>query len=108
MKTKLAIAYLAVGALLAPLASFAGDGDSDRSHPTTFVKDSVITTKVKTKLANEHLSSLAHIQVDPDANGMVWLSGNARSQAEDTSARHARNHAEAPSHHGFSLISRGE
>ena len=79
MKTKLAIAYLAVGALLAPLAGFA-DSDADRSHPGNFVKDSVITTKVKTKLAAEHLGTLAHIQVDTDANGVVWLTGNAKTQ----------------------------
>lgn len=47
-----------------------------------FVKDSVITTKIKikTKLAAEKLSSLAKISVDTDAKGMVVLSGTARSQ----------------------------
>ena len=52
----------------------------DRKHPVAFVKDSVITTKIKAKLAAEKLSSLAKIRVDTDANGMVVLSGNARSQ----------------------------
>ena len=41
---------------------------------------SVITTKIKTKLAAEHLSSLARIHVDTDENGIVWLSGSARDQ----------------------------
>jgi hyperosmotically inducible periplasmic protein len=36
----------------------------------------------KAKLAAEHLSSLARIHVDTDANGIVWLSGKADSQAE--------------------------
>jgi len=83
MKTKLAIAYLAIGALLAPIASFsADDADADRSQPTAFVKDSVITTKVKTKLAAENLKSIATIHVDTDAKGVVWLRGTARTQDE--------------------------
>jgi hyperosmotically inducible protein len=64
-------------------AAFADDdADTDRSHPATFVKDSAITTKVKTKLAAEHFSSLANIHVDTDANGVVWLSGTAKTQAD--------------------------
>jgi hyperosmotically inducible periplasmic protein len=58
----------------------AQDSDMDRSQPKVFVKDSVITTKIKTKLAAEHLSSLARIHVDTDENGVVWLSGSARDQ----------------------------
>ncbi len=83
MKSKRAIAYLMIASLLAPLAGFAGeDADMDRSQPSAFVKDSVITTKIKTKLAAEHPSTLAKIQVDTDANGVVWLSGTADSQAD--------------------------
>lgn len=83
MKTKVAIAYLALGALVTPLASVAGDdADLDRNQPATFVKDSVITTKVKSKLAAEHLSSLATISVDTDANGVVWLTGTTKTQAD--------------------------
>ena len=63
----IAIAALADGAAYAQ--------DVDTSHPKSFVRDSVITTKVKTKLASEHLSSLAKVHVDTDANGIVWLSG---------------------------------
>jgi hyperosmotically inducible protein len=44
------------------------------------VKDSVITTKVKSKLAAKHLSTLTHIKVDTDENGVVYLSGRAPSQ----------------------------
>ena len=43
----------------------------------TYVKDSVITTKVKSKLAEKHLSTLTKISVDTDAHGVVWLSGTA-------------------------------
>lgn len=71
---------LVVGSLLAPVAARAADGDSDRTHPTAFVKDSVITTKVKTKLAADKLGSLAQIHVDTDRNGMVVLSGSVKSQ----------------------------
>ena len=58
------------------------DSDTDRSSPSTFVKDSAITAKVKAKLMSEHISSLANIQVDTDANGIVWLSGTVRTQTE--------------------------
>ena len=71
-----------IGSVLAPVAAFAADPDTDRSKPVTFVKDSVITTKIKTKLAAEHLSSAKHIKVDTDRNGVVWLSGTANSQEE--------------------------
>src|SRR6202023_1264241 len=48
---------------------------SESSHH--YVKDSVITTKVKSKLAAKHMSTLTKIKVDTDANGQVWLSGTA-------------------------------
>jgi hyperosmotically inducible protein len=54
--------------------------DSDISHADTYVKDSVITTKVKAKLAEKHLSTLTNIQVDTDRQGIVWLSGHAPTQ----------------------------
>lgn len=58
------------------------DTDADRKHPKAFVKDSVITTKIKTKLAAENIKSLAHISVDTDSKGEVVLSGIVRSQEE--------------------------
>lgn len=90
MKTKLATVSticFVVGALMAPLAAYpASDGDTDRTHPTAFVKDSVITTKIKAKLAEEKMASLAHVKVDTDANGMVYLSGTVGSQQEEDKA----------------------
>jgi hyperosmotically inducible protein len=81
MKSKLAFAGLLAGALLVPaLGHAADDQDKDRAHPKAFVKDSAITTKIKAKLAADKLSSLAKIHVDTDANGVVWLSGTAKSQ----------------------------
>jgi len=65
--------------LVAPVA-MAQDADVDRSHPKAFVKDSVITTKIKSKLATDHITSLGRIHVDTDADGVVWLTGSARSQ----------------------------
>jgi hyperosmotically inducible protein len=83
MKSKLAVAGLLAGALLLPALSHAADDqDADRAHPKAFVKDSAITTKIKAKLAADKLSSLAKIHVDTDANGVVWLSGTANSQAQ--------------------------
>jgi hyperosmotically inducible periplasmic protein len=81
MKMKLAImAFLATGSLLGSIA-VAQDSDSDRAHAKSFVKDSAITTKIKSKLAAEHLTSVGRIHVDTDKDGVVWLSGSARSQA---------------------------
>ena len=92
MKYKLATTCFVIGSILAPVAVYAADGDADRSKPATFVKDSVITTKIKTKLAAEHPASAKHIRVDTDRNGVVWLSGTTDSQAEaDKAVEIARN-----------------
>src|SRR5579863_310152 len=81
MKSTFAISCVLFGTLLAPAAVVvAQDSDTDRSHPVTFVKDSAITTAVKTKLAAEHITSLGRIHVDTDKDGVVWLSGSARTQ----------------------------
>ena len=80
MKTKLSLAaFVAMGAMSAPLV-MADESDMDRSHPKAFVKDSMITTKIKSKLAADHITSLGRIKVDTDKDGVVWLSGTARSQ----------------------------
>jgi hyperosmotically inducible protein len=81
MKSKTIASLLAIATLSAPiLAIAADDADSDRSRPEAFVKDSVITSKIKTKLAADHIQSLGHIHVDTDANGVVWLRGTAKTQ----------------------------
>ncbi len=86
MKSKLLTACFVVGTLMAPFAIRAADGDTDRAHPTAFVKDSVITTKVKAKLAADSARTLAHVSVDTDAHGMVVLSGTAKNQEEINAA----------------------
>ena len=81
MNIKIATVCFLVATVLAPAAAYATDSDSDRAQPMTFVKDSVITTKVKAGLANEKMRSLAHIRVDTDRHGEVFLSGEAETQA---------------------------
>ena len=47
---------------------------------------------MKTKLAAEHLRTLAHVHVDTDANGIVWLRGTVRTQeAADRALNIARD-----------------
>jgi hyperosmotically inducible protein len=82
---------LVLSAFVAPVVSYA-DTDSDRSHPGSFVKDSVITTKVKAKLADEKMSSLVRITVDTDDRGAVVLGGKVKTQHEaDRAISIARN-----------------
>ena len=82
MKTPLVTTCVLIGTLLAPVAALAEDRDSDRTHPMNYVEDSAITAKIKAKLAEEKMSSLAHIRVDTDNKGAVVLSGTVRSQEE--------------------------
>lgn len=87
MKTKLLITSMFAVCMALPLAGHtADDRDSDRSSPKAWVKDSVITAKIKTELAAKKLSSVVHIKVDTDDKGSVLLSGNARTAAEITQA----------------------
>lgn len=82
MNNRLMTTCFVAGALLLPIAGLSADYDSDRSSPKAFVKDSVITTKIKAKLAAEKLASTVHIRVDTDHKGVVTLSGKATSQDE--------------------------
>jgi hyperosmotically inducible protein len=69
MKKIVLIGLLAATAAYLPVAY----GDDSGDHH--YVKDSVITTKVKAKLAAKHMHTLTHVKVDTDANGVVYLSG---------------------------------
>lgn len=92
MRYKLATTCFVIGSVLAPVAAYAADSDANRSKPVTFVKDSIITTKIKTMLAAEHLGSAKHIKVDTDRNGIVYLRGTTNSQQEaDKAVEIARN-----------------
>jgi hyperosmotically inducible periplasmic protein len=92
MKSRIVTSVLVIATLSAPIIAIAADdADSDRSHPEAFVKDSVITSKIKTKLAADHMQSLGRIHVDTDANGVVWLRGTAKTQdAADLAVSMAR------------------
>jgi hyperosmotically inducible protein len=106
MKSILIPAILCASALVATSAfaqeqshyarNSASDTDSsshdDSSSPGNYVKDSLITTKVKSKLAARHLSTLTNIKVDTDEQGVVWLSGTAPNKdAKDIAAMVARD-----------------
>jgi hyperosmotically inducible periplasmic protein len=81
MKATFLTTCVLFGTLLGPpVVVLAQDSDTDRSHPKSFVKDSAITTKIKTKLATEHITSLGRIHVDTDKDGVVWLTGTARTR----------------------------
>jgi len=83
MKKLILSAMVAMSPLcMASLALAEQPADSDSAHPGAYVKDSVITTKVKTKLAAKHLATLTNIKVDTDSEGVVWLSGKAPSENE--------------------------
>jgi hyperosmotically inducible periplasmic protein len=94
MKNRNLMLGCVVGVALAGPAYLAAaePSDVDSSHPTEYVKDSAITTAVKSKLAADHLSSLTRIKVDTDQNGIVWLSGSTDTQeAADRAIDIARN-----------------
>ena len=82
MKTLLTTACFVLGTALAPAAVHAADMDKDHSSPKEFIKDSVITTKIKADFAKDKQVSAMRIKVDTDGSGVVQLSGTARSQAE--------------------------
>lgn len=80
MKMSKIASLVVIGALAAPLASFAADKPAGTAK--VWVKDSVVTTKVKTQLAASKVSSLAMIHVDTDADGWVQLTGKVATQAD--------------------------
>lgn len=79
MNNKLTASVLVTGLFLLPVTGFAAD--AEKSTATEYVKDSVITTKIKAELAAEKMSSLVKINVDTDKQGMVVLSGRAATQS---------------------------
>lgn len=82
MKISKLASLVVVGALVTPLAAMANDGTKPAGTAKVWVKDSVITTKIKTQLATSKPSSLAMVHVDTDANGWVQLTGKVATQAE--------------------------
>jgi hyperosmotically inducible protein len=84
MNRKIVSTALVFGALILPAAAFSAESgqDQDRSSARAFVKDSVITAKIKSQMAKDKQVSALHIKVDTDDHGVVQLSGTARSQGE--------------------------
>ena len=81
---------LAASVVCVPMVLADDASAPDSNHH--FVKDSVITTKVKSKLAAKHMSTLTRIKVDTDADGVVWLSGRAPTKdAVDLAEMIAKN-----------------
>jgi hyperosmotically inducible protein len=70
-----------VAAVASPMASHAADAEGTKAKTKAYVKDSVITSKVKADLAAVKLASLVKIQVETDNAGMVTLSGSTATQA---------------------------
>lgn len=92
MNAKFAMLLVALALPVAGLAADDGTRDSGTaaspssggsgSSPGTYVKDSLITAKVKAALARDKEVTARNIKVETDAQGMVTLSGDARTQAE--------------------------
>lgn len=77
MSMKRIASAAAVAALFAlPLAGHA------QQSPGTVMKDSAITAKIKAAQAADATVRATRINVETDNNGVVTLSGTARSQAE--------------------------
>lgn len=91
MKRLILASMLAASVVCVPMV-LADEAESTPPSSHHFVKDSVITTKVKSKLAAKHMTTLTKIKVDTDDNGVVWLSGRAPTQdAVDLAAEIAKN-----------------
>ena len=80
MKISKLASLVVVGALFAPLISQADDKPPGTAK--VWVKDSVVTTKIKAQLATSKVSSLAKVHVETDSNGWVELTGKVATQAE--------------------------
>jgi hyperosmotically inducible protein len=110
MKTRFALTCVLCSTLFGGAAAVAGDAlNSDGSHAVVFIKDSAITTKIKTKLAAEHITSLENIHVDTDKDGVVWLSGTATTQrAVDKAIEIARKTESVSDVHSDIAVKRAE
>lgn len=91
MKQKLVTRCLLMGTLLLPAASQAAAQSDEPSGASSaagsFIKDSLITAKVKGAFARDPQVSALNIKVETDENGVVQLSGTARSKAESERAQ---------------------
>src|SRR6185437_12834869 len=101
------VATLLGGSVAATAQNSHSDSHSDAAHAETYVKDSAITTKIKTRLAAEHVTSLGDIHVNTDRNGVVWLSGSVKTrQAADKAVSIARSTAHVKRVHSEIKVNR--
>jgi hyperosmotically inducible protein len=78
----LIVTLAALASLSGPvLVTAAADTDATQAQPVDYVKDSMITSAVRTRLAADKLTTLERIGVETDKDGTVWLTGSARTQA---------------------------
>jgi hyperosmotically inducible protein len=111
MNIKLSIAALVLGGCLLPVAAYSADttksavpanvnetpgagikdnGRADPAHRSAHpVDDSWITTKVKAKIVEDKQTRADHVDVET-VNGVVDLTGTARSKATACAPCHAR------------------
>jgi hyperosmotically inducible protein len=81
MKTLLLAALIISGAATAmPVVA------ADTADTGVYVKDSVLTMKVKTKLIAKHPTTLNNVRVDTDKDGVVWLSGTVPTKEDSATA----------------------
>ncbi len=85
MKMSKLASLLVVAALAAPLAVQAAD-NKPAGTTKVWVKDSMVTTKVKAELAASKVSSLAKVHVETDADGYVQLTGKVATKADKDKA----------------------
>ena len=85
--------------LLLPTLSYADDVDGNRTEPKTYVKDALITAKIKAKLAKgDSIKSLAKVSVDTVNNGDVTLTGTAESDKSISKAEMIAKHTTGVKH----------
>jgi hyperosmotically inducible protein len=68
--------------------------DMSEEHPLNFVEESVISAKIRAKLADALMFTLTHILVDTDDHGVVVLSGHARNKEQVEKAMFIARHTE--------------
>lgn len=84
MSSKLRTAAFVISALIVPFAASAADTGTTMgdSKPVRAVKDTVITAKVKSKLAAEREGYTKSVSVKTTSAGVVTLSGSVLTKEE--------------------------
>lgn len=86
MNSKPTTSAVSISALLLPVAAHPEDSGTDRSSPKAFANGSLITTRIKARMAKDKDLSALHIKVDTDKKCILTLSGKAKNQEESDKA----------------------